>query len=150
MEHYFECALQAAHSGAKGGSIQCAALFAHFADELGLKGGIIYVQNLTKGVAKEAWRDPSQDWLPGDPYRLPCELASDPGVQPSNLRTPTCPCPAGGAAEAAIMPEACMLARFHMLSTAHVMFLCSPQCCRRQSCVVTVPSLLTKETAQIA
>ena len=81
MEHYFECALQAAHSGAKGGSIQCAALFAHFADELGLKGGIIYVQNLTKGIAKEAWRDPSQDWLPGDPYRLPCELASDPGVK---------------------------------------------------------------------
>ena len=81
VEHYFECALQAAHSGAKGGSIQCAALFAHFADELGLKGGIIYVQNLTKGVAKEAWRDPAQDWLAGDPYRLPCELASDPGVQ---------------------------------------------------------------------
>lgn len=81
MEHYFECALQAAHSGAKGGSIQCAALFAHFADELGLKGGIIYVQNLTKGVAKEAWRDPAQDWLAGDPYRLPCELASDPGVR---------------------------------------------------------------------
>lgn len=81
VEHYFECALQAAHSGAKGGSIQCAALFAHFADELGLKGGIIYVQNLTKGVAKEAWRDPAQDWLAGDPYRLPCELASDPGVR---------------------------------------------------------------------
>ena len=38
------------------------------------------LQNLTKGVAKEAWRDPAQDWLAGDPYRLPCELASDPIV----------------------------------------------------------------------
>ena len=92
MEHYFECALQAAHSGAKGGSIQCAALFAHFADELGLKGGIIYVQNLTKGVAREAWRDPMQDWLAGDPYRLPCELASDPAVRPRTLHMPAMQC----------------------------------------------------------
>ena len=98
VEHYFECALQAAHSGAKGGSIQCAALFAHFADELGLKGGIIYVQNLTKGVAKEAWRDPSQDWLPGDPYRLPCELASDPGVKLCTLQMHVCPVGTGCAA----------------------------------------------------
>ena len=132
MEHYFECALQAAHSGAKGGSIQCAALFAHFADELGLKGGIIYVQNLTKGVAKEAWRDPSQDWLPGDPYRLPCELASDPGVRPCDLCNPLCPCTASGAAVAAAVCKhacgmhACMLACLHMLSTVALLYLCIP------------------------
>ncbi|CAL8470410.1 g9952 [Coccomyxa elongata] len=80
VEDCFECAMQAAHRGAQDGSIQSAVLFSHFADEFGLKGGILFIQHLTKGVDIEAWRDPKADWLKGDPQRMPFELATDPTV----------------------------------------------------------------------
>lgn len=72
--------MQAAHRGAKDGSIQSAVLFSHFADEFGLRGGILFIQHLTKGVSIDAWRDPKSDWLKGDPHRMPFELATDPTV----------------------------------------------------------------------
>lgn len=72
--------MQAAHRGAKDGSIQSAVLFSHFADEFGLRGGILFIQHLTKGVDIDSWRDPKADWLKGDPHRMPFELATDPTV----------------------------------------------------------------------
>ncbi|KAK9916146.1 hypothetical protein WJX75_009305 [Coccomyxa subellipsoidea] len=80
VEDCFECAMQAAHRGAKDGSIQSAVLFSHFADEFGLRGGILFIQHLTKGVDIDSWRDPKADWLKGDPHRMPFELATDPTV----------------------------------------------------------------------
>lgn len=79
MEDCFEFAVQAAHAGGRAGSIHCAMLFAHFADEFGLKGGILFIQNLIKG--KDDWHDPREDWLGGDPNRLPCEINTDPMVR---------------------------------------------------------------------
>jgi hypothetical protein len=78
VEDCFEFAVQAAHAGGKAGSIHCAMLFAHYANEFGLKGGMMFIQNLIK--SQHDWHDPRDDWLGGIPNRLPCEMTMDPTV----------------------------------------------------------------------
>jgi hypothetical protein len=74
VESCFEMVLQATHGAAKAGNLSCALLFAHCADELGLRGRLIWVQGLTRSRDKDAWSDPAAEaGLPSDPHPLPCE-----------------------------------------------------------------------------
>lgn len=89
METYFEAALQTSLCGARGGSLSCAALFAHLADECGLTGRLLWVQGLTKGVDRESWEDPVAEGVPDDPYALPCEAAHPVGTPACMLCLPS-------------------------------------------------------------